>query len=188
MHTLLKRSSAVLAVGLAGALSVAWPSHAGSTYKNKNGSTVHTFTCQKNGQAGDGDTLVYTGPDTMWPPNHKQQNVKVEAIANGSTADHPTSESITQFTVTVTNSDVVDGVEKAGSGNPSLPDTNGNYGPADGAGYMVDNFFLRAERSGTSPAGRTYTIAVTANFGDGSDNPCTKSWDVTVPHDMGNNG
>jgi len=180
MHTHAKKISVVLCAGLAGALSIALPSHAGSAYKNKSGSYPHTFVCQNAGQPGDGDKLVYTGPDTMWPPNHKTQMVMVQAIADK--PDPTTGESIMGFGTVVTNDDV-----GQGSGNPHLDDTNNdNQTTVDGTGTLTHAFYLRAERSGTSASGRTYTIAVSATFADGSDKPCTTSWAVTVPHDMGN--
>jgi hypothetical protein len=174
MHTHVKKMSAVLCAGLAGALMVAMPSHAGGTLKNKYGSGTQTYTC--SGGSG-GHTLTYAGPTTMWPPNHKTVTVTVTA------AGHQDDD--VMLMTSVANSDVTDGVEKVGSGNPHLE--NNSAPQSDSASTSnTHSIFLRSERSGTSPNGRTYTITATAHFNDAPTDTCTTSWDVTVPHDMGN--
>jgi hypothetical protein len=172
MHTPVKKMSAVLCAGLAGALMVAMPSHAGGTLKNKNGTSNHVVPCNSDST----HTLAYNGPDTMWPPNHKTVNVTVTATGH--------SDDTVDLMTSIANSDVTDGVEKVGSGNPHL-ENNSAPTSSSGTGSTSQSLFLRSERSGTSPDGRTYTITATATFSDDMTNPCTTSWTVTVPHDQG---
>jgi hypothetical protein len=99
---------------------------------------------------------------TLWPPNHKLQQVAVlratdavSGIARGS------------FVVNATSNEPMDPSDVAVS-----EDENG--------GLVVE---LRAERSGDSPSGRVYHLTATAR--DLAGNAVTGTATCTVPHDKG---
>lgn len=158
--------------GIAG-FALVGPVTAGSDYDNHYDSTVTTRDC------GDSDTVVYTGPEKMWPPNHKLQNVSVVATDGG--ADNGSDEA--GLTISPNVTDV--------AGGDGGPKHDPDYTPGDlvatGNPAEVD-FWLRAERSGKGD-GRTYTINWVATF-DGGAKTCSSSDEgqspfiVTVPHDM----
>jgi len=168
-----KLGFALGAAGIAGFAFVG-PVTAGSDYKNQYDNTTVSRDC------GDGDTVVYTGPEKMWPPNHKLQNVSVVATDGG--ADNGSDQTTLMIAPNVT--DVA-----GGDGGPQHdPDyTPGDLAASGDPSAEVD-FWLRAERSGKGD-GRTYTINWAATF-DGGAKSCSSSDDgqspfvVTVPHDM----
>ncbi len=102
-------------------------------------------------------------PDTLWPPNHKYVEVKVNATVSDLGDPNP---KITLVSVTSSEPD-----NALGDGN-TVDDV-----------VIVDNytFNLRAERSGTD-SGRIYTITYKAT--DASGNTATASVTVTVPHNQ----
>jgi hypothetical protein len=165
-----------IAAGAAGVAAFAFvgPVTAGPDDNNQYDNTVSSRDC------GDSDTVVYTGPEKMWPPNHKLQNVSVVATDGGS--DNGSDQ--TMVTVTPAVTDVA-----GGDGGPQHdPDfTPGNLVGSGDPSATVD-FWLRAERSGKGD-GRTYTINWSATF-DGGAKTCSSSdagqspFLVTVPHDM----
>jgi hypothetical protein len=82
------------------------------------------------------------------------------------------------------------GVDDKGSGQPTKkqgPDYSGvpttSSSVPDGQAATV-TVYIRAERSGTDKAGRTYTVNLTCKSGDDPDGHAMAV--VTVPHDMGN--
>lgn len=167
------RLAALAGAGLLGAAALAGPGLAGPEFRNKYDSTTATRDC------GDGDTVTYTGPLKMWPPNHKLQNVSVLATAGDDTDE-----------VTLTISPAVTDVA-GGDGGPNHDPDYQPDGLADsGTGSAEVPFWLRAERSGKGD-GRTYTISWVAEFGEktcasGNDASTTEDdpFVVTVPHDM----
>lgn len=163
-----------IAVGLSAVASLAvvvpgWA--AGPDFKNKYGDTTVVRDC------GDGDTVTYAGPEKMWPPNHKLQDVSVTATDGD--GDNVTLE-------------VADNVTDAagGDGGPNHdPDVFYPSGPmAQGSGSATVPVQLRSERSGKGD-GRTYTINWAAEFDNGS-KTCTSMdsgqspFTIVVPHDM----
>lgn len=164
---------ALAAAGVAGFAFVG-PVTAGSDYKNKYDDVTTSRDC------GDSDTVVYTGPEKMWPPNHKLQNVSVVATDGG--ADGASDE--TNLTIAPNVTDVA-----GGDGGPKHdPDYTPGDLVASGDPSAEVAFWLRAERSGKGD-GRTYTINWTATF-DGGSKTCSSTDDgqspfvIVVPHDM----
>lgn len=165
-----------LALAVAGTAGFAFvgPVIAGSDYNNKYDNVVTERDC------GDGDVVEYTGPEKMWPPNHKLQNVSVVATDGG--ADNGSD--ATNLTVSPNVTDV--------SGGDGGPNHDPDYTPGDlvasGDPSATIDFWLRAERSGKGD-GRTYTINWAATF-DGGAKSCSSSdagqspFVVVVPHDM----
>jgi hypothetical protein len=158
-----KVGTAVAVVGLVGAFAFVGPGQADSSFKNKYPGGEHSQTCDR------GDVITYVGPEMLWPPNHKLQDVLFIATNNG--ADTSTTLAVT--------SDVTD--EVGGDGGPAhdpdfIPGADGS-----GSGEATVPAQIRSERSGKGE-GRTYTIHAAATF---DMIPCTKDFIVTVPHDMG---
>ena len=169
------RFAALAGASLLGATLFAGAGTAGPGFMNKYPSTTVTMDC------GGGDTVTYTGPLKMWPPNHKLQDVSVIATDGGD--DNGSDQ--TNLTATITLTDA-----SGGDGGP-------NHDPDYTPGELADSgdpsaevpFFLRSERSGKGD-GRTYTINWAATF-DGGSKECSSedgggrtSFVVTVPHDM----
>ena len=162
-----RRMATLLAIGTAGALAFAVPGQAGSEFRNKysDPATRPSRTC-------DGGTVTYGGPLTMWPPNHKMQDVDVTATnSDGGN---------TSLTVTP---DMLDAA--GGDGGPKHdPDWTQGTLADTGTNEATVPFQIRSERSGRGD-GRTYTIDWTANF-DGKE--CTSAqkgaFEVFVPPDM----
>lgn len=129
------------------------------------------FPDRKAGEAGReriGDPtppelVVTASPPSLWPPNHRLVPIAVAVEVRDDVDPNPTAklESIT----------CDDGCD------PALDIV--------GADYEADDrqFALRAERKGTSAAGRTYTITYFAE--DAAGNKTTASTTVVVPHDQG---
>jgi hypothetical protein len=139
-------------------------------------------------------TVSYT-PTTLWPPNHKMQTITITYTDNDNDGD---STRITVGMIT-DNQAAADGSgELQGSGQPTDQQGldwagMGNTGTGqDGGSAATTTAQVRAERSGTDPAGRTYDIKVTCNDMGGT-SPMemsgvmqTVDLFVTVPHDQGN--
>jgi len=123
-------------------------------------------------------------PAVVWPPNHKLVPITISWTEPQETTD----------VVGDTNTLSVDnisctGVDDKGAGQPSAkqgPDYSGvgNSGSAPDGQAATVTAYVRAERSGTDKAGRTYTINLSCDSGDDSNG--TSMAVVTVPHDMGN--
>lgn len=126
----------------------------------------------------DGDYVSYSGPTLLWPPNHKL-SAPASVTAVGDTDDE------IDLTITVSSDQLVD---TPGSGNttdfdyqPVLPVTESGTGTVS-----IGGITFRSERAGGDQTGRTYTVRVDVDFGNGDectlDNPL--SYRVEVPHDM----
>ncbi len=152
-------------VALAGVLVIAAP---GTAAPNKGQDTTAEQDC-------DGGKIVYTGPASMWPPNHKYRALTVEAIA-----DDPEDE--VTLATEGTHDEYVEGVEENGAGN-TADDVNPATDADSGTGSATTAHEVRSERSGRGD-GRTYTITAQATFGMGND-PCMAEFTIEVPHDMG---
>ena len=132
---------------------------------------------------GDGNSVTFSGPSYLWPPNHKYRVVSF--LAQDGDADM--TDGVTLGTEG-THEEFVDGEELNGSGN-----TGDDFFPAaatgTGDGSATTTHEVRGERSGRGD-GRTYTILFEALF-DGplpvetTGAPCTGSFTIEVPHDMG---
>jgi hypothetical protein len=158
----------------------------GSTFKNHGTSIVDTRTCnQSNGKPAG--TISYSGPKTMWPPNHKY------ATATITTTEEDSGDQMTVTTAGTHNQ--YDGdTEATGSGHTADDVNPASQTAGPETGPIVQTVQMRSERAGTIQDGRTYTITVDATFtdsdGDGSSEAstsCEQQFTVTVPHDMGQN-
>jgi len=107
-------------------------------------------------------TDVSANPSSLWPPNHKMRNVKVNYNSTDNCGP------VTNV-LTVRSNEPINGI---GDGNTEVD------------WEVINNHLvkLRAERSGTLE-GRIYTIKITST--DASGNVSTETVDVTVPHDHG---
>jgi hypothetical protein len=129
-------------------------------------------------QCGNG--TVTWSPAVLWPPNHKLRPVDISWTENDGDGDTNTLSADSVQSV---------GVDDKGAGQPSAkqgPDYSGvptSASAPDGQAATV-TVYLRAERSGTDKAGRTYTVDLTCKSGDDPDGHAMAV--VTVPHDMGN--
>ena len=174
----------LLIAGLASASLVA-PALAdkpGDTDTTKTSKGAQTRNCS-------GGTVVFSGPQILWPPNHKMVTETATATSKPTTAKLG-STSITLNAAAV--EDVVGGDGSPQEGPDSSGATTGN--DTDGDGVASADYDVRAERSGKGD-GRTYTIDWTATFDDGSS--CSSEmatptdaqqapFVITVPHDQGN--
>lgn len=148
----------------------------GDTDTTKTSKGTQTRTCS-------GGTVKLAGPQVLFPPNHKMVDETGSAVSSNPGA----------FTTTVTlNAATIEDVS-GGDGSPTEgPDSSGASmgSDTDGDGTAAAPYQVRAERSGKGD-GRTYTIAWSAMFRDGSS--CSSSdngqtpFILTVPHDQGNN-
>jgi hypothetical protein len=135
-------------------------------------------------------TVTYT-PTTLWPPDHKMQTITISYVDADSDGD---STSIAVGAIT-DNQAASDGAgELVGSGQPTAqqgPDWGGtgNMGKGSDPGTPATTTAqVRAERSGTDPAGRTYDIKVTCMDVGGTPSEMdmqTVDLLVSVPHDQG---
>src|SRR5947209_17029487 len=114
------------------------------------------------GSAACGNGTVTWSPAVVWPPNHKLVPITISWTENKELADLGDSDN----TLTANSVDTV-GVDDKGAGQPSKkqgPDYSGvpqtSPAVADGQPATV-TVYVRAERSGTDKAGRTYTINLT---------------------------
>lgn len=168
-----------VAVALVGIASVA-------SAANRNGGT---------GSVACNDGTVTWTPTTLWPPNHKMATINITYTDSDGDGDS------TQVAVgMITDNQIVNGQELQGSGQPTAqqgPDFSGtgNTGSgSDGGSPATTTAQVRAERSGTDPNGRTYTIQVMCTDSGGVDpsdpseaNMQMQTVDLTVfvPHDQG---
>jgi hypothetical protein len=128
----------------------------------------------------DGNTVVYSGPLEMWPPNHKYRNLSVVAT------DDESENTVTLITTGTHDEFAQDGTEMNGAGNTDDDFFDVTPGGMDsGTGSAQTDHQIRGERSGRGD-GRTYTIHSIATFSDGE--RCEGDFTSTVPHDQGNGG
>jgi len=108
---------------------------------------------------------IAVAPNVFWPPNHKMVLITVDyTTENCGVAD-------CELSATSSESE-----DNSGAGD-SVNDIQRIPGDAH-------HVYLRAERS-PSGAGRVYTITITCT--DTNGNVTTKTVEVTVPHDRGEN-
>jgi hypothetical protein len=134
-----------------------------------------------SGTAACGNGTVTWSPAVVWPPNHKLVPITIswnESEAGDSDTNTLYADSVTSV-----------GVDDKGAGQPTAkqgPDYSGvptSGSASDGSPASV-TVYVRAERSGTDKAGRTYTINLRCDSGDDTEGNAMAV--VTVPHDMGN--
>jgi hypothetical protein len=170
----LKRISATAGVAAIGvAMLVALSGVAGA----RSGGGTGTTAC--------GNGTVTWDPAVLWPPNHKLVPVTISWTEGGETTDVvPDQNTLSADSVTSV------GVDDKGSGQPTkkqgadyagVPTTSESVPDGQPATVTV---YIRAERSGTDKAGRTYTVNLTCKSGDDPDGHAMAI--VSVPHDMGN--
>jgi hypothetical protein len=137
------------------------------------------------GSAPCGNGTVTWDPAVLWPPNHKMVPITISWTENKEPAEILADEN----TLSADSVSSV-GVDDKGSGQPTkkqgpdysgVPTTSSSVPDGEPATVTV---YIRAERSGTDKAGRTYTINLTCKSGDDPDGHAMAI--VTVPHDMGN--
>jgi len=176
-------AAAVAAVGIAiPTFASGGPSAGGSA------PCINAMTSQQDG------TVTWT-PSSLWPPNHKMKTITITYTAP---SDISNDQSVITIGAITDDQVAPDGSELQGSGQPTDQQGadwsgtgNTNSGPEGTA--VTTNAQVRAERSGTSKAGRTYTIQVMCGEQDAGAamlNPNeqgTATVTVKVPHDQGNN-
>lgn len=162
--------AAVAGFGLVG------PGQADNDFRNKYQDGEVSHAC------GDDSTVTYHGPEKLWPPNHKLQDVAVTV----------TDESGDDVTLTVVHNveETLSGPgQGSGSGGPQHdPDVFFPEGPgATGSESATVPVQLRSERSGRSAEGRTYVLDWTATADNGL-TQCASTdetdFEILVPHDM----
>ena len=166
------RLRTTFAVATAATLALAVPALAD---KPGDDDTTKTSGTTASRDCGDGDTVSLTGPDTLWPPNHKM-------VAQEAVADSGGDGTMTSLVLTPTVTDAT-----GGDGGPRH-DPDVSSGLTDtGEDEARVPFSVRAERSGKG-TGRTYTFHWSAMFDDKS---CSSTqngqtpFTIFVPHDQG---
>ena len=144
------------------------------------------------------DGTVTWSPTTLWPPDHKMQTINIAYTDTDNDGD-TTTIAVGMITDNQAASDGTS--ELKGSGQPTAQQGldwsgTGNMGNgSDPSGPAKTTAQVRAERSGTDKAGRTYTIQVMCTDKGGTDandpneammQTSTVDLTVTVPHDQGN--
>jgi hypothetical protein len=133
-------------------------------------------------KCGNNGTITWS-PTTLWPPNHKLQNITFTYT------DPDGGDVMLEITAKPHSDTLEDGTELNGTGNtpPATDQMGGANSDSDGSVDVVGN--ARAERSGHSKNGRTYSFEYTASDNHGADgcmsDPNDDSDDLTVfvPHD-----
>jgi len=136
--------------------------------------------CQGTDDTGDGSLIVsITGPEKLWPPNHKYVPVSLTATDTDAMnqVELATEGTHDQYATAGDESSEING---AGNTTDDVSPLTDEDGP--NAGSATTNHELRAERSGTDQTGRTYTITYEAM--GGPDDSCVGSFTILVPHDM----
>lgn len=181
-----------LALGAAGiaAVAISMPASAGQgTHGDGTAPCVNMTTGQQDG-------TVTWNPTTVWPPNHKMQTVTISYTAP---ADVPGDQSTIMIGAITDDQAASDGSDELnGSGQPT--DQQGldwagmghSASAAEGT-PATTTAQVRAERSGRSQAGRTYSIQVMCGENDGGTGVMAANEQgmatvtVKVPHDQGQN-
>ena len=196
-----QQSSAGSAAAASSSSSAGKPSGSGgsgSTNSHKSGGIGHV---------GCNDGTVYYTPSTIWPPDHKMQTITIWYVDNDGDGDS------TKIAVDmISDNQVVNGQEFNGSGQPTaqqgadwtgtgnsgMGSDTGSSNTGDSAPNAMTYATVRAERSGTDMAGRTYDIQVTCTDTGGNMTAASAEQGsmmdvhmadllVYVPHDQGNN-
>lgn len=135
-----------------------------------------------------GDGVITYSPSTLWPPNHKMQDISISFAET----ETPDSDTLGLLVTDITSSQQAeDDAGGAGCGAASatqgpdfvIDDPAGVTGPAgDDVDEVTTSVHLRAERCAKDKTPRLYTIDVTC-----SDEGTTDSVQlfVTVGHDKG---
>ena len=174
----------VLVAGVFLLAAIALPAF-GTPHQPGTGSSPH-IAC------GNTDGYVTYSPTTLWPPNHRDVPITIQYHDTDGDGD-----STMVAEALKSNSDVVNGQELNGSGPPDSvkgPDyVQGTPGTGSDTGTTETSIAtttptVRAERSGQSKDGRTYTLTVTCTDSGGGEYT-TGMVDITVfvPHDQGHN-
>ena len=117
---------------------------------------------------------VTCSPGVLWPPNHKMVEI-VPTVTSNDICD--ASPIIGLYQITINEG------EKINTYDPNYDDTLGDGNTTDDIRIDPGNrIYLRAERGGTNPEGRKYTITYKAT--DASGNAAMTSCEVLVPHDQ----
>jgi len=132
----------------------------------------------------DHDTIAFSGPTVLWPPNHKYRTVTITATDVDGLVD-PGDGVTLNTTATSDQPDVGLGSGGPKHANDATPATQTTMGTE----VVTQTVQLRGERAGKLKSGRTYTLTTTAMFdnpGSANMDQCHATFTVTVPHDMGN--
>src|SRR4051794_16758587 len=167
-----------LALGAAAvaAAAITIPSFASNNGTTKDSSATQTQDCS------NGHSVSLTGPQVLFPPNHKMVNES--ATATGSSTDVESSLTLMPQVQDISGGDggpTHDPDFASPSGSPMAENASG--------GTVTEPFQLRAERSGKGD-GRTYVIDWSASWDHGlfscsSNDGKHKAFTVSVPHDQG---
>lgn len=118
---------------------------------------------------GGDDYLMYAGPTTIWPPDHRYRDWTITAV-DGNGEHGPVT-----LSVTPTWDEPL-----VGSGNTDNDVVGSWFAQSTGEASVAGR--VRAERSGSGD-GRTYSFRTRATFDDQS--ICDHTFTATVPHDEG---
>ena len=150
------------------------------------------------------DVTITANPNYLWPPNHKMVPIYITATDGGSSGDtNGESGCFSETIMSITSNQEMGTSVTQGCGAPDAtqgPDYSGIGNTATGDEAkdvsITDTAFVRAERCGSDPAGRTYTITVNCvDEGTLSGTTCTPGMTghmgtgqvtVFVPHDQRN--
>lgn len=146
---------------------------------------------QSTGTLACGDGTITWTPTSLWAPNHKLQTITVSYQAPADTAGDTSTVTIGAISDNQAAADGSD--ETLGSGQPTDQQGldwagTGNTATAPEGSAATTTAQVRAERSGTDQAGRTYSIQVMCTeANNGVPQPQdsgTVTITVTVPHDQ----
>ena len=178
--------SAVAVAGVAAAVpsALATPNHpAGGT----GGLNKDVHCTDSKGNTMDG--YIQWTPTTIWPPNHKMQDIHISY-----TDDDNDGDNISIVVTGVSDNQTTGGVEDPGSGNTGTDwQIDSTPGTATDPGTAKTTVQVRSERSGRDGS-RIYSIQVQCTESGGNDmsqpegnmQTGTATITVTVPHDQGN--
>lgn len=128
--------------------------------------------------------VVTPGPNNsvcLWPPNHKYVTINnVTAGVQITDACDPNPEAAA---ITCVSNQCDD------APCPAKPGENGDGNTINDCIYdpLNDRLTVRSERAGTDPAGRTYSLFMTASDGCGNESAPVVVFTVHVPHDQSPN-
>jgi hypothetical protein len=126
---------------------------------------IHDSRGTQTHDCGDGDSITYSGPTSIWPPNHKYRDLSITAT-EGSDLD-PMDE-VSLGTAGHHDEVTESGEEMNGAGHtPLASDVSPAMAMDQGTGSATTNHRIRGERSGRGD-GRTYTFDAMATFDNGS--------------------
>jgi hypothetical protein len=128
--------------------------------------------------------VVTPGPNNsvcLWPPNHKYvtiNNVTASVQITDACDPNPAAAAITCVSNQCDDAPC-----------PAKPGENGDGNTINDCIYdpLNDRLTVRSERAGTDPAGRTYSLYMTASDGCGNESAPVVVFTVHVPHDQNPN-